>query len=480
MSNPVIPDIPTYVIRPDPPLPTASPSKTYVSPPPPSPKITTITTTTTITDSTKSSIGGGVGIISPPGITPSSIDPSKSANPTTTTGRVSGDITFLPGQPTSFRESIAPTASSISSTDSSHTLVASSMTGVLFAFAFVGALIIGFAAGIIVLKYTRFGRRKEHKKAQGELTEQLRILTDTLGQRNDHLDREEKAIQAAANQGELMPPWYYQSRHCNGLSSDRLQPPQSVPDQTAYYQDWATAYGSGSPFVSSTLRQPRVINLPPMQLPPDVEIGGPGGEWPNNIIGSPSLSLSSSSSPNRSASDLNEFERRRPQIQEEGQGEDSLFDVGNRSHNPHISNSSLATTEEGFDPYRAATQAKTATSPSKGTFAYIVFGSLTPAFQGYVYLLTAMSTVRGNGPSIHVGNWLGKSSIPPPSQYPTPPNLRAAPEEQHCKHKASTAPVENQGATPQPHDTGGDTTNLSTTCRSKRAKIDTRIKKKKT
>lgn len=174
---------------------------------------------------------------------------------------------------------------------------------------------MGLVAGVGVMKYTHFGRRKDLKKAQGELIEQLRNLTDTIGQRNDLLDREEKNIQAAANQSSLHP--------------------QSVPDQT-YYQDWATPFGSsGSPLVSSTLRQPRVINLPPTQLPPDVEIGGPKGEWSNAHADV----VTASSSSQGSASDLNEFERRRPQIQEEGQGEDSLFDIGNQSHNPHAINS---------------------------------------------------------------------------------------------------------------------------------------------
>lgn len=185
---------------------------------------------------------------------------------------------------------------------------------------------MGLVAGVAVMKCTRFGRRKDLKKAQGELIEQLRNLTDTIGQRNDLLDREEKNIQAAANQADFLPAWY---RNQSSLH------PQSVPDQT-YYQDWATPFGSsGSPLVSSTLRQPRVINLPPTQLPPDVEIGGPKGEWSNAHADV----VTASSSSQGSASDLNEFERRRPQIQEEGQGEDSLFDIGNQSHNPHAINS---------------------------------------------------------------------------------------------------------------------------------------------
>ncbi|KAF9107502.1 hypothetical protein BGX29_006190 [Mortierella sp. GBA35] len=242
--------------------------------------------------------------------------------------RVPGNITLQPGSPISIRGAIP----SSESQGGSYTLVPSSMTGTLFAFAFIGALVIGFVAGALFMKYSRFGRRKEHNKAQGDLTEQLRLLTDTLGNRNDSLDREEKYIQAAANQADFVPPWYHSRQH-SAMYPDRLHP-QSVPDQT-YYQDWATPFGGSSSLVPSSLRQPRVINLPPTQLPPDVEIGGPKGEWLNS--NSNTGSTTGSSSVNASYSDLNEFERRRPQIQEEGQGEDSLFNIGaTPSHNPHV------------------------------------------------------------------------------------------------------------------------------------------------
>jgi len=211
------------------------------------------------------------------------------------------------------------------------------MTGVLFAFAFVGALVIGFVAGVLFARYTRFRHHKEHKKAKGDLTEQLRLLTDTIGHRSDRLGQEEKYVQAAANQADFMQPWY-QSRHQSGMYSDRLHP-QSMPDQTINYQDWAIPFGNNL----SLYQQPRVVNLPPMHLPPDIEIDGPKGEWPHSTINNNNINeATASSSPSGSASDINEFERRQPQMQEDGQGEDSLFDISSPSHNPHVTSVSMS------------------------------------------------------------------------------------------------------------------------------------------
>jgi hypothetical protein len=98
-----------------------------------------------------------------------------------------------------------------------------------------------------------------------------------LSKHNDLLERGEKNSLAASNQADFLPVWY---RYQSGLNLNRLHP-QSVPDQT-YYQDWATSFGSySSPFISSTPRQPRIVSLPPTPLPPDVEIDGPKGVWPN-------------------------------------------------------------------------------------------------------------------------------------------------------------------------------------------------------
>jgi hypothetical protein len=203
------------------------------------------------------------------------------------------------------------------------------------------------------MKYTRFGRRKEHRKEKGELTEQLRLLTDTLGYRNDRLDREEKHIEATANQADFLPPWYH-NRHFSGMYpgpwADRLHP-QSIMDQSVY-QDWAGAYtpatvsppvSPGSPMASirqhPTFRQPRAVNLLPSQSQsPTAEnsnVYGPKGEWSTT-------DTSNASASNGSSPDLHKIEKRRPQIQEEGVGKDSLFNIDHPSHNPHVSSTRYA------------------------------------------------------------------------------------------------------------------------------------------
>ncbi|KAF9136538.1 hypothetical protein BGX30_011083 [Mortierella sp. GBA39] len=287
------------------------------------------------------------GIIAPIGITTS----TALLGGTTTIAAAAGPlgvITLQPGSPISFRGVITPTASSASSSGS-YTLVPSSVTGLLFGFAIAGALFIGFVAGALFMKYTRFGgsrRRKEQRREKGELTEQLRLLTDTLGHRNDRLDHEEKHIEATANQSDFLPPWYH-GRHLTGMYPgpwvDRLHP-QSVMDQSVY-RDWvggpytpvaavSSPVTPGSPMASlPTIRQPRVINLPPSQSQsPTAENSDtyvPKGEWST-------AGTSTASSSNGSIPDLHEIEKRRPQIQEEGVGEDSLFNIGQPSHNPHV------------------------------------------------------------------------------------------------------------------------------------------------
>ncbi|KAF9908783.1 hypothetical protein EC991_009486 [Linnemannia zychae] len=342
------------------------------SPSPPPPPQTNSPGSPTATNS-------GEGVIVVPTDIPGIIAPIVPISPTApaATKTTGGDIIFHASSPTAFRGAITPTASSGSpSAGGSYTLVPSSVTSLLFAFAFVGALILGFVAGALFMKYTRFGgyhrgrHQKEHKEKSGDIAEQLRLLTNTLGDRNDRLDREEKYIQsataagAAGNGPDFLPPWYH-GRHYSGMypqGFDRLHP-QSVPDQSGY-QDWASQYASatlgspvtpGSPMFSlhqqqSTIRQPRMINLPPSppsqtsssfqsqsqaQSPSaeNSDVYGPKGEWSTNG--------SASSSSNDSASDLHAFEvkKRRPQIQEEGIGEDSLFDVESPIHNPQATNS---------------------------------------------------------------------------------------------------------------------------------------------
>lgn len=306
-------------------------------------------------------IGGGGGIVVPtpqPGViapigntTSTALLGGTTTTATAATGGPLAGITLQPGSPTPFRGVTTPTASSASSLGS-YTLVPSSVTGLLFGFAIAGALIIGFAAGALFMKYTRFGgggRRKEQRREKGELTEQLRLLTDTLGHRNDRLDREEKHIEATANQADFLPPWYH-GRHLSGMYpgpwADRLHP-QSFMDQNVY-QDWvgrpftpaatvSSPVTPGSPMASlrhhPTFRQPRVINSPSSQSQsPTAEQSdtyGPKGEWST-------AGTSTASSSNGSAPDLHEIEKRRPQIQEEGVGEDSLFNIGQPSHNPHL------------------------------------------------------------------------------------------------------------------------------------------------
>ncbi|KAG0218438.1 hypothetical protein BGX33_007400 [Mortierella sp. NVP41] len=276
-----------------------------------------------------------------------------------------GDITLQPGSPTSFLNNPAgPTALSISGS-----VISGPMTGAVFTFAFLGALIIGFVAGVLVFKFTRLGdavgRRRRDRK--DELTEQLRLLTDTLSQQNQqqqqlaqeqhyrrdrsYLD-EEKLEHAVANQADFIPLYMTRNTALSGLggvgggrgggSFDRLHP-QSIPDQNMY-QDWdsvGTPFMPGSPMVSirhvvtpksGSFPTPRVTLLSPTHLSSDVETGDSkamGGE-----LGVHDLF---SSSANASVSDLNVFERRRPQIQEEGQGADMVFkDAANIRHGTRV------------------------------------------------------------------------------------------------------------------------------------------------
>ncbi|KAF9135251.1 hypothetical protein BGW39_003931 [Mortierella sp. 14UC] len=152
-------------------------------------------------------------------------------------------------------------------------------------------------------------------------------------------------------QAELMP--LYMNRQYaypptnGGGGMDRLHP-QSVPDCNSY-QDWdsaGTPLMPGTPMISvrpaivptsaavaaaTASRSPRAANMSTTLLAPDIEIEGPKDEWAS------STGAGSLSSREVSVSDLNEFERGRPQIRVEGEGEDSLFgdSVDVVSHNPH-------------------------------------------------------------------------------------------------------------------------------------------------
>ncbi|KAF9107501.1 hypothetical protein BGX29_006189 [Mortierella sp. GBA35] len=316
-------------------------------------------------------------------VRPSSSQPPSNGN---------GEITLQPGSPTSIRN----TPSSSAPATISGSVISGPMTGVVFTFAFLGALVIGLVAGFLIAKYTRLGGSRARREQKDQLTEQLRLLTESIGQRNEYqnhpqqyrhqqqdrsffLDRsylhENKFAQAVASaphqQAELMPLYmnrqyaYPTTTTAAGAGAaaggmDRMDP-QSVPDQNPY-EDWnsvATPLMPGTPMVSvrssivptstaaaaattttaaagaavASSRDSFMANMSPNLLSPDIEIEGPKDEWAS------SGAMSMMSSRNGSVSDLNEFERRRPQIRIEGQGEESLFGDGMEvsAHNPHAS-----------------------------------------------------------------------------------------------------------------------------------------------
>ncbi|KAF9551278.1 hypothetical protein EC957_009162 [Mortierella hygrophila] len=165
-------------------------------------------------------------------------------------GAVSGgNITLRPGASTIYRSNAAGT----DSPTVSGSVISGSMTGVIFAFSFLGTLLIGFVAGFLITKYTRLGGREGEVEQNDELTEQLRLLTDTLGQQSKHFVQrhhyqhhrqhrsylnEEKLAHATANQAEFLPLFManhsvFEGRAGEGRAIDRLQP-QSVPDHNQY------------------------------------------------------------------------------------------------------------------------------------------------------------------------------------------------------------------------------------------------------
>ncbi|KAF9327776.1 hypothetical protein BGZ91_001313 [Linnemannia elongata] len=304
---------------------------------------------------------------------------TSNESPTTTT--TIGGVTLQPGSPTTFHN---PSGISSTSTPAiSGSVISAPMTGVVFTFAFLGALIIGLVAGFLIAKYTRLGGGgggRSRRQERDALTEQVRLLIDTVGQYNSrniddnpqqpdrhdrsHFDEEKFAHASMPNQGERIP-FYMNGRRSvastinaayggGDAETERLHS-RSIPDQN-HYQDWDlantplmfrhTAMASPptgpsitnrdirpEPSGAETLLNPRVVHLPSTQLQPDVEIYDPKGEWGSlaDIEGGGGGNASRSS-----IADLNEFERRRPQIQVEGEGEESLFNIEHSCHNPHV------------------------------------------------------------------------------------------------------------------------------------------------
>ncbi|KAF9908775.1 hypothetical protein EC991_009478 [Linnemannia zychae] len=365
---------------------------------------TTTTSTTTRDDS------GGQGSAttaqtSPPSPQRTTFSPSRSggSGPALSGGQVNppATITFQMGSTTAYRTS--SDASSNTNTSISGNVFSGPMTGVVFAFAFLGALVIGLVAGFLIAKYTRLGGGgggRSRRQQRDDLTEQLRLLTDTLGQRNNindiheryfenpsqqhqfrydrsYLNDEKPAYTSAHanNQAEATPLYMHNRQSVASTFADREADrlhPHSISDHSRY-QDWDLA---GTPLMSPNpnsnaeilssraaatptdhmttiaggnqtggrgriesraFPDPRVIHVPPKQLHPDVEIYGPKGEWYH--AGSSAASEGGGDGRHISlisATDLNEFERRRPQMQGEGVGEDSLFDIGNQTNNPHV------------------------------------------------------------------------------------------------------------------------------------------------
>ncbi|KAG9065867.1 hypothetical protein KI688_002164 [Linnemannia hyalina] len=292
-----------------------------------------------------------------------------------------GGVTLQPGVPTSFRGVPTPTTSPSSASGAaagiSGSVISGSMTAVVFIFAFLGALIIGLVAGFLIAKYTRLGGSRKRKEQKDQLTEQLRLLTESIGQQNAYnqhhsrqqqhpqersfnLDRsylQEDRLTHAPYQAELTPLYMnrsYAAYPTTTAAALNLSHPHSAPDQHIY-QNWDAAVTPlitpGTPMVSirpatiptpaaaaavqvvATSRTPRLGNTA-IPLPhADVEIDGPKDEWASSRAES-TISLSSKSV---SASELNGFERRRPQHRVEGEGEDSLFGEGLDvvTHNPH-------------------------------------------------------------------------------------------------------------------------------------------------
>ncbi|KAG0261559.1 hypothetical protein BGZ95_004206 [Linnemannia exigua] len=387
--------VPPPIPPPPPPPPSGQTPSVPLFTPPPIPTYITIPVPDKPVYSTRpipTNIGGGEGDPEPakptstqPGSDPAVTD-GRNPQPTTTKqaggqqqqpsappANGNGEITFQPGVPTSFRALPSGSPSAAEAPSISGSVISGPMTGVVFAFAFLGALIIGLVTGFLIAKYTRLGGRRRSKEQKDQLTEQLRLLTESIGQRNEYqqhqlqhphegapfnLDRsylDEGKLSHAPFQAELMPlymnrQYAYPPTSGRGVGMDRLHP-QSMSDHNPY-QDWDSAAGTplmpGTPMVSirpamvptsaavaAASQSPRTPNMSSTLLASNAEIEGPKDEWASST-GAESLS-----SRNVSVSDLNEFERGRPQIRVKGEGEDSLFGDGVEvvPHNPHATSS---------------------------------------------------------------------------------------------------------------------------------------------
>ncbi|KAF9921605.1 hypothetical protein FBU30_008323 [Linnemannia zychae] len=273
----------------------------------------------------------------------------------TATVLVTEAITFQPGSATSFRGSSTSTPSLQSSTEA-YTLVPSSMTSLLFAFAFIGALVVGIVMGIVIMKYTRFAQKdgcwyRETNKEKGDLAEQLRLLTNTLEHQNDRLDREEKQtyamMDASSHSSEFLPSWYYHHpRHGFYSPFDRLQP-QSIVDKRAN-QEWIGPNMAPTPLDSPTISNqssPRNMHASPRQFSclssfptHDATVNARKNDLSLTDVNSSSSGQDNTLLTSDNLTDLiePEVEKRRPQIQEEGVGHESLFDIDYPCQNPQL------------------------------------------------------------------------------------------------------------------------------------------------
>ncbi|KAF9154806.1 hypothetical protein BG015_011920 [Linnemannia schmuckeri] len=243
-----------------------------------------------------------------------------------------GGVTLRPGAPTSFRNALSTTTSSSAAAGTapgiSGSVISGPMTAVVFTFAFLGALIIGLVAGFLIAKYTHLGGSRKRKEQKDQLTEQLRLLTESIDQRNEYnhrlhqhhpqerplnLDRsylQEDKLSHAPYQAELAPLYMNRSYAAYPTTTTTaVDPshPHSITDQHYLYQNWDSAGAllmtSGTPMVSirptivptsaaqaaaaaAASRTPRLGDMATTLLPPDIEIDGPKDEWVPSRAGS--------------------------------------------------------------------------------------------------------------------------------------------------------------------------------------------------
>lgn len=363
-TNPGIPTYPTI-----PPLPTGGGDK---------PEPTKPASSQSSSDSTTTSSSEG----DRPEQTTTTTSSQQQLTNSPSPGAGNGGITLQPGAPTSFRGALTTTTSSSSASGAaggiSGSVISGPMTAVVLTFALLGALIIGLVAGFLIAKYTRLGGSRKRKEHKDQLTEQLRLLTESIGQRNEYnqhhyqqqqhpqegpfdVDRsylQEDKLTHTPYQAEITPLYMNRSYAAYPTTTTaplNLSHPHSIPDQQHIYQDWNAAgtpvMMPGTPMVSirpavvptaaavaaaevaAASRTPRLGSTAATLLHPDIEIDGPKDEWASSRAGS-TISLSAK---NMSTFEFNELERGRPQHRVQGEGEDSLFGGGLdvATHNPH-------------------------------------------------------------------------------------------------------------------------------------------------